>query len=176
MTNKQLKQFESETAAAWNRYFEASRVLKPWQFQERAALDAAYQQEYAAILAKWESMGEPPRISSASELALRAEKERLDRLAMEHYKRLIGEAQEEIARLQSGIAALREVLTQRRDDWQDRISREMAYQEPSPYAPYCLGYIDSLTATIKDLNALFPPDASASGNQRRNSDDNSGRK
>ena len=56
MTNKQLKQFEKEKAAAWNRYFEASRALKPWQFQERAALDAAYQQEYAAIVAKWESM------------------------------------------------------------------------------------------------------------------------
>ena len=108
--------------------------------------------------------------------ALRAENASLDRIATDYYERLTGEVQEEIARLQSGIAALREVLTQRRDDWQDRISREMAYQEPSPYAPYCLGYIDSLTATIKDLNALFPPDASASGNQRRNSDDNSGRK
>ena len=43
-------------AAAWNRYFEASRALKPWQFKERTALDAAYQQEYAAILAKWGSM------------------------------------------------------------------------------------------------------------------------
>ena len=57
MTNKQLKQFENEKAAAWNRYFEASRALKPWQFQERAALDAAFEQEYADILAKWESMG-----------------------------------------------------------------------------------------------------------------------
>ena len=56
MTNEQLKQFENEKAAEWNRYFEASRALKPWQFQERAALDAAYQQEYAAILAKWGSM------------------------------------------------------------------------------------------------------------------------
>ena len=56
MTNRQLKQFESEKSAAWNRYFEASRALKPWQFQERAALDAAYQQEHAAIVAKWESM------------------------------------------------------------------------------------------------------------------------
>ena len=56
MTDKQLKQFEREKAAAWNRYFKASRALKPWQFKERAALDAAYQQEYAAILAKWGSM------------------------------------------------------------------------------------------------------------------------
>ncbi len=56
MTNKQLKQFESEKKAAWNRYFEASRALKPWQFKERAALDAAYRQEHAAILAKWEKL------------------------------------------------------------------------------------------------------------------------
>lgn len=39
---------------------------------------------------------------------LRAENERLNRIAMEHYERLTGEAQEELARLQSGIAALRE--------------------------------------------------------------------
>ena len=57
MTNKQLKQFESEKAAAWNRYFEASRALKPWQFKERTALNAEYEQEHAAIVAKWESMG-----------------------------------------------------------------------------------------------------------------------
>lgn len=56
MTNKQLKQFENEKAAAWSRYFEASRVLKPWQFKEKASLDAAFEQEYAAIVAKWESM------------------------------------------------------------------------------------------------------------------------
>jgi len=56
MTNKQLKQFEKEKAAAWNRYFQASRALKPWQVKERAALDAAYRQEHAAIVAKWESM------------------------------------------------------------------------------------------------------------------------
>ncbi len=56
MTSKQLRQFENEKAAAWNRYFEASRALKPWQVKERAALDAAYRQEHAAIVAKWESM------------------------------------------------------------------------------------------------------------------------
>lgn len=56
MTNEQLKQFENEKSAAWNRYFEASRALKPWQLKEKAALDAAFEQEYAAILAKWESM------------------------------------------------------------------------------------------------------------------------
>lgn len=93
--------------------------------------------------------------------ALRAENASLDRIATDYYERLTGEAQEEIARLQSGIAALREILTQDLNCWQDRISREMAYQEPSPYAPYCLGYIDSLTATIKDLDAIFPPESSA---------------
>jgi hypothetical protein len=56
MTNKQLKQFENEKAAAWKRYFKASRALKPWQFQERAALDGEYRQEHATIVAKWESM------------------------------------------------------------------------------------------------------------------------
>jgi hypothetical protein len=56
MTNKQLQQFEREKSAAWNRYFEASRALKPWQLKEKAALDATFEQEYAAILAKWESI------------------------------------------------------------------------------------------------------------------------
>ncbi len=56
------------------------------------------------------------------------------------------------------VNALCEILTQRRDNWQRRLGREMAYQEPSPYAPYCLGHIDSLTATIKELEALFPPE------------------
>ena len=40
--------------------------------------------------------------------ALRAENASLDRIATDYYERLTGEVQEEIERLQSGIAALRE--------------------------------------------------------------------
>lgn len=60
----------------------------------------------------------------------------LDRIAMEHYKRLASEAQEEIARLQSGIAAIRERWQARRDAMQVEFREETRKGNPSDYPRY----------------------------------------
>ena len=95
---------------------------------------------------KWE----PPRINSGSELALRAENERLNRIAMEHYKRLAGEVQEEIARLQSGIAALRADLINRRNVLVHRF-RSVAAQ-----GAYMLPEMAVIEDVLRALGALVP--------------------
>ena len=65
-------------------------------------------------------------MSHEEEIAqLRAENERLDRIATDYYERLTGEAQEEIARLQSGIASLREQWQARLDAWKAEFDEEM---------------------------------------------------
>lgn len=95
------------------------------------------------------SKGEPPQINSGSELALRAENERLNRIAMEHYARLASEAQEEIERLQSGIAALRTDLINRRAVLVHRFRSVAAHQ-----GAYTLPEMAVIEDVLRALGAL----------------------
>lgn len=82
-------------------------------------------------------------MSHKEEIAqLRAENARLDRIAMDYYERLTGDAQEEIARLQSGIAALRADLINQRD--------VLVYQFRSLGA-YNGAYLQPKMAVIEDV-------------------------
>lgn len=112
-----------------------------------------------ACCAKWESIGERPRISSASELALRAENERIDRIATDYYERLTGEAQEEIARLQSGIAALREQWQARYDAWKVEFDEEMQKAGRAERSLILAGQRYAMACVLEELDALFPPEA-----------------
>jgi len=90
--------------------------------------------------------------------ALRAENASLDRIATDYYERLTGEAQEEIERLQSGIAALREQWQARLDAWQSRFDAE---DKPSEYADALTERVYVISVVLEELDALFPPEASA---------------
>ncbi len=90
----------------------------------------------------WEINAQACCQEGESELALRAENARLDRIAMDYYERLTGDAQEEIARLQSGIAALRADLINQRD--------VLVYQFRSLGA-YNGAYLQPKMAVIEDV-------------------------
>lgn len=75
-------------------------------------------------------------------------------LALNYHERLI-RAQEEIAQIQASIATLREQWQARYDAWQwhlDHISEDTAFVD---------GQLQSIKAMLNDLDALFPPEASA---------------
>lgn len=99
-------------------------------------------------------------MSHKEEIAqLRAENARLDRIAMDYYERLTGEAQEEIARLQSGIAALREQWQARQDAWKIEFDEEM--QKSAGRAERSLilaGQRYAMACILEELDELFPPD------------------
>ena len=90
--------------------------------------------------------------------ALRAENASLDRIATDYYERLTGEAQEEIARLQSGIAALRERWQARRDAWKSEFDEEMNKRGYTAYAAILGGEWYATESVLEELDALFPPD------------------
>ena len=83
--------------------------------------------------------------------ALRAENASLDRIATDYYERLTGEAQEEIARLQSGIAALRADLINRRNVLVRRFRSVAAHQ-----GAYMLPEIAVIEDVLRALGALVP--------------------
>jgi len=91
-------------------------------------------------------------MSHEEEIArLRAENERLDRIAMDYYERLTGEAQEEIARLQSGIATLRADLINRRNVLVRRFRSVAAHQ-----GAYMLPEMAVIEDVLRALGALVP--------------------
>ncbi len=83
--------------------------------------------------------------------ALRAENASLDRIATDYYERLTGEAQEEIARLQSGIAALRSELINRRNVLVHRFRSVAAHQ-----GAYMLPEMAVIEDVLRALGALVP--------------------
>lgn len=94
--------------------------------------------------------------------ALCTENARLDRIAMDYYERFT-DAQEEINRLQSGIAALREQWQARRDAWQSRFDAE---DKPSEYADALTERVRVISVVIEELDALFPVETSYQGDIR----------
>ena len=70
---------------------------------------------------------------------------------MEHYKRLLGDAQEEIARLRAGIAALRSDLINRRNVLVHRFRSVAAHQ-----GAYMLPEMAVIEDVLRALGALVP--------------------
>ena len=100
-------------------------------------------------------------MSHEEEIAqLRAENERLDRLAWD-YRGEITQAQEEIARLQSGIAALREQWQARQDAWLTEFDEEMQKAARAERSLILAGQRYAMACVLEELDALFPPDTSA---------------
>ena len=90
-------------------------------------------------------------MSHEEEIAqLRAENERLDRLAWD-YRAEITQAQEELARLQSGIAALRTDLINRRAVLVHRFRSVAAHQ-----GAYMLPEMAVIEDVLRALDALVP--------------------
>ena len=81
-----------------------------------------------------------------------------NRIAINYYARLASEAQEELARLQSGIAALREQWQARQDAWQSRFDAE---DKPSEYADALTERVYVISVVLEELDALFPPESPA---------------
>ncbi len=101
-------------------------------------------------------------MSQEEELArLRAENERLDRIATDYYERLTGEAQEEIERLQSGIAALREQWQARQDAWKAEFDEEMQKSQRAERSLILAGQRYAMACVLEELDALFPPESPA---------------
>ena len=92
--------------------------------------------------------------------ALRAENERLDRLAWD-YRGELDQAQEEIARLQSGIAALREQWQARQDAWKAEFDEEMQKPGRAERSLILAGQRYAMACVLEELDALFPPESSA---------------
>ena len=98
-------------------------------------------------------------MSHKEEIAqLRAENASLDRIAMDYYERLTGDAQEEIARLQSGIAALREQWQARQDAWLTEFDEEMQKAGRAERSLILAGQRYAMACVLEELDALFPPD------------------
>ena len=101
-------------------------------------------------------------MSHEEEIAqLRAENARLDRIAMDYYERLTGEAQEEIARLQSGIAALREQWQARQNAWLTEFDEEMQKAGRAERSLILAGQRYAMACVLEELDALFPPESPA---------------
>ena len=66
--------------------------------------------------------------------------------------------QEEIARLQSGIAALREQWQARQDAWKIEFDEEMNKRGYTAYAAILGGEWYATESVLEELDALFPPD------------------
>jgi hypothetical protein len=97
-------------------------------------------------------------MSHEEEIAkLRAENASLDRLAW-GYRGEITQAQEEIERLQSGIAALREQWQARQDAWKIEFDEEMNKRGYTAYAAILGGEWYATESVLEELDALFPPD------------------
>ncbi len=93
--------------------------------------------------------------------ALRTENARLDRIATDYYERLTGEAQEEIERLQSGIAALREQWQARQNAWLTEFDEEMQKAGRAERSLILAGQRYAMACVLEELDALFPPESSA---------------
>ena len=91
--------------------------------------------------------------------ALRAENASLDRIATDYYERLTGEAQEEIARLQSGIAALREQWQARYDAWKVEFDEEMQKAGRAERSLILAGQRYAMACVLEELDAIFPAEA-----------------
>lgn len=114
--------------------------------------------------------------------ALRAENASLDRIATDYYERLTGQAQEEIARLQSDvdeldrmiraeiarndqmraqIAALREQWQARQNAWLTEFDEEMQKAGRAERSLILAGQRYAMACVLEELDALFPPEAPA---------------
>lgn len=114
--------------------------------------------------------------------ALRAENASLDRIATDYYERLTGQAQEEIARLQSDvdeldrmiraeiarndqmraqIAALREQWQARYDAWKVEFDEEMQKAGRAERSLILAGQRYAMACVLEELRALFPPESPA---------------
>ena len=97
-------------------------------------------------------------MSHEEEIAkLRAENASLDRLAWD-YRGEITQAQEEIERLQSGIAALREQWQARQDVWKIEFDEEMQKAGRAERSLILAGQRYAMACVLEELDALFPPD------------------
>jgi hypothetical protein len=89
---------------------------------------------------------------------LELENTRLDRIATDYYERLTGESQEEVERLQSGIAALREQWQARQDAWLTEFDEEMQKAGRAERSLILAGQRYAMACVLEELDALFPPE------------------
>ena len=81
-----------------------------------------------------------------------------NRIAINYYARLASESQDEIARLQSGIAALREQWQARYDAWKVEFDEEMQKAGRAERSLILAGQRYAMACVLEELDALFPPD------------------
>ena len=81
-------------------------------------------------------------------------------LALNYHERLI-RAQEEIAQIQAGIAALREQWQARQDAWLTEFDEEMQKAGRAERSLILAGQRYAMACVLEELDALFPPDTSA---------------
>jgi hypothetical protein len=81
-------------------------------------------------------------------------------LALNYHERLI-RAQEEIAQIQAGIAALREQWQARQDAWLTEFDEEMQKAARAERSLILAGQRYAMACVLEELDALFPPDTSA---------------
>jgi hypothetical protein len=81
-------------------------------------------------------------------------------LALNYHERLI-RAQEEIAQIQASIAALREQWQARQDAWLTEFDEEMQKAARAERSLILAGQRYAMACVLEELDALFPPDASA---------------
>ena len=75
--------------------------------------------------------------------------------------RIARAADAEIARLQSGIAALREQWQARQDAWLTEFDEEMQKAARAERSLILAGQRYAMACVLEELDALFPPDTSA---------------
>ena len=83
-----------------------------------------------------------------------------NRIAINYYARLASEAQEELARLQSGIAALREQWQARQNAWKIEFDEEMQKSQRAERSLILAGQRYAMACALEELDALFPVEAS----------------